>query len=137
MSLTARLHIEGHSEEQKGIKILSCDFNFSQDTDNKGRIASDIRAGTINLAIPGINDTEIIQWMLGKDIRKKGKISYSGVIATGPHKSIEFEDAVLVSYSESFSDQADVIIQLSISSRKITISGITHETQWDPGDGDE
>jgi hypothetical protein len=137
MSLTARLHIEGHSEEQKGIKILSCDFSFSQDTDNKGRIASDIRAGTINLAIPGINDTEIIQWMLGKDIRKKGKISYSGVIATGPHKSIEFEDAVLVNYSESFSDQADVIIQLSISSRKITISGITHETQWDPGDGEE
>ena len=137
MSLTARLHIEGHSEEQKGIKILSCDYSFSQDTDNKGRIASDIRAGTINLAIPGINDTEIIQWMLGKDIRKKGKISYSGVIATGPHKSIEFEDAVLVNYSESFSDKADVIIQLSISSRKITISGITHETQWDPGDGEE
>ncbi len=137
MSLTARLHIEGHSEEQKGIKILSCDFSFSQDTDNKGRIASDIRVGTINLVLPGVNDTEIIQWMLGKDIRKKGKISYSGVIATGPHKSIEFEDAVLVNYSESFSDQADVIIQLSISSRKITISGITHETQWDPGDGEE
>ena len=137
MSLTARLHIEGHDQENKGIKIISCDFSFSQDVDSNGKIASKIRAGIINVSIPGINDTELIQWMLGRDIRKKGKISYSGVIDTGPRKSLEFEDAVLVNYSESFSDQSDIVINLSISSRKITVSGVTHESQWDPGDGDE
>lgn len=137
MSLTARLHIEGHSEEKKGIKILSCDYSFSQDVDNNGKIASNIRAGIINISISGISDTEIVQWMLGRDIRKNGKISYSGVINTGPHKYLEFEDAVLVNYNESFSDQMDIVIYLSISARKIIISGVTHETQWDPGDGDE
>ena len=137
MSLTARLHIEGHSEEKKGIKILSCDYSFSQDVDSNGKIASNIRAGIINVSIPGISDTEIVQWMLGRDVRKKGKISFSGVIDTGPHKYFEFEDAVLINYNESFSDQSDIIINLSISSRKIVVSGVTHETQWDPGDGDE
>lgn len=137
MSLTARLHIKGHSEEEKGIKILSCNFSFSQDVDSSGKIASDIRAGIINVSIPGINDSELVQWMLGKDVRKNGKISYSGVISTGPHKSIEFEDAVLVNYSESFSDQSDIVINLSISSRKISVCGVTHETLWDPGDDDD
>ncbi len=137
MSLTARLHIEGHSEAEKGIKILSCDYSFSQDIDSNGRIASNIRSGIVNISIPGKSDSEIVQWMLGKDIRKKIKISYSGVISTGPHKSIEFEDAVLVNYSESFTDQTDIVINLSISSRKITIYGVTHETQWDPGEDED
>lgn len=137
MSLTARLHIEGHSQYNYGIKILSCDYSFSQDVDSNGKIASNIRAGIINISIAGISDTEIVQWMLGKDVRKNGKISFSGVIDTGPHKSFEFEDAVLINYHESFSDQSDIIINISISSRKIIVSGITHETQWDPGDGDE
>ena len=137
MSLTARLHIVGHSREKQGIKILSCNFSFSQSVDSAGRIMSNVQAGIINISIPGIDDAEIVQWMIGKDIRKKGKISYSGIISTGPHKHIEFEDAVLVNYSESFTDQMDTVINLSISSRKITVCGVTHETQWDPGDGDE
>lgn len=137
MSLTARLHIKGHSQEDKGIRILSCDFNFSQDVDNYGKIMSNIRAGIINISISGISDTEIIQWMLSRDARKDCKISFSGVIDTGPHKSIELEDAVLINYHESFTDQSDIIINLSISSRKITISGVTHEMQWDAGEGDE
>jgi hypothetical protein len=133
MSLTARLHIEGHSEEKKGIKILSCDFSFSQETDSEGRVSSSVRSGLINITIQGINDSEIFQWMLGQEMRKNGKISFSGVVATGPHKTLEFEDAVLVHYHESFTDQSDVIIDLSISCRKINIAGASHEHMWDFG----
>lgn len=132
MSLTARLHIEGHSQQEKGIKILSCDFSFSQDVDNRGMASSNVRAGLINVTIPGINDNEIIQWMLSRDDRKKGKISFSGVVDTGPHRSVEFEDAVLVSYHESFSDQSDIIISLTISPRIIKVTGVKHESLWAP-----
>jgi hypothetical protein len=132
MSLTARLHIKGHSQEGKGIKILSCDFSFSQDVDNRGMVASKVRAGLINVTIPGINDTEILEWMLGHDVRKDGKLSFSGYVDTGPHKVVEFEDAVLVSYHESFSDQSDIIVRLTISARVIKITGIMHESLWAP-----
>jgi hypothetical protein len=41
-----------------------------------------------------------------------------------------FQDAILVSYSENFTDQSDIIINLTISARKITIAGIDFETFW-------
>ena len=132
MSLTARLHIEGHSQQEKGIKILSCDFSFSQDVDNRGMTSSNVRAGLINVTIPGINDNEIIQWMLSRDDKKNGKITFSGVVDTGPHRSVEFEDAVLINYHESFSDESDIIISLTISARIIKVTGVKHESLWAP-----
>ncbi|RIH65311.1 hypothetical protein D1164_09270 [Mariniphaga sediminis] len=134
MSLTARLHIEGHEKEQRGIKVLSCDYSFSQDVENNGLISSSVRAGFINVSIPGINDAEIVQWMVSRNIRKKGKISFLGVNESGvpqESKSIEFEDAILVNYSEAFIDESDMVIHLSISARKITLSNTKWETQWD------
>jgi hypothetical protein len=134
MSLTARLHIKGHKQEEKGIKILSCDFSFSQDIDNRGMTTSNVRAGLINITLPGISDDEIIQWMVSRDDKKNGKITFSGVVDTGPHRSVEFEDAVLINYSESFSDESDIIISLTISARVIKVTGVTHESNWTPTD---
>ncbi len=134
MSLTARLHIEGHEREREGIKILTCDFSFRQDVDNNGYISSSVRAGLINVTITGINDAEIVQWMLGRTIGKKGKISFMGITNSGvpqESKSLIFEDAILVNYSESFADESESLISLSLSARKITISNATWETNWD------
>lgn len=130
MSLMARLHIEGHSKVDAGIKIISCDYSFSQDIDARGYKTSKVRSGLINVAMQGIDDTEIVQWMLSDNIKKDGKITYSGVIDTGPQRSIEFKDALLVSYHESFSDQSDILINLTISARVIVISGVTQESLW-------
>jgi hypothetical protein len=129
MSITARLYIEGNN---KGIRILACDFSFSQDVDAQGKVNSKVRAGLINITIPGIDDTEIIQWMLGRDDKKDCKISYSGFIDTGPHRSIEFEDAYLVNYHESYSEANDIVIHLTFSSRIIKIKGVTYESNWTP-----
>lgn len=130
MSLMARLHIEGHSKEDTGIKIISCDYSFSQDVDARGYKTSKVRSGLINITLSGVGDTEIVQWMIGHDIKKDGKITFSGVIDTGPQRSIEFKEALLVNYHESFSDQSDILISLTISARVITVSGVTHESMW-------
>lgn len=129
MSLAARLYIGG---DNKGIKILACDFSFSQDVDTQGKVNSKVRAGLINITIPGTDDTEIIQWMLGRDDKKDCKISFSGFIDTGQHRSIEFRDAYLINYHESFSETSDIIIHLTLSSRIIDIKGIVHESSWTP-----
>jgi len=120
MILSARLHIKGHNNEKAGIRILSCNFSFSQDVDNIGRTTSIVRAGLIDLTIPGINDSEILQWMLGRDARRNGEIRFTseGGIRE-PRRSLKFEDGALVKYQESFSDQSEITIQISISCRKI------------------
>ena len=132
MSLTARLYIKGHKKEDSGFKILSCDFSFSQNVSDDGYIAGSVRAGLINISIISVNDTEIIQWMLLRDSEKSGKISFFGIdpqtAAPQETKTLEFEDGILVNYIESFTDEADMIMNLSISARKITLSNSEWET---------
>jgi hypothetical protein len=132
MSVTARLYIKGHKLEDKGIKVLSCDYNFSQNISEDGYIAGSVRAGLINLTLAAINDTEIVQWMFFRDSEKSGKISFFGI---DPHtaapqetKTLEFQDGILVNYSESFTDESDMVMNLSISARKITLSNSEWET---------
>jgi len=133
MSLAARLFIEG---DTKGIKILTCDFSFSQDVDNRGMVDSDIRAGLIHITIPGTAETEILQWMLGRDTRKDCTISFSGYVDSGQHRTIKLLDAVLVDYHENYSDPSDIVINLTISPRIIDIKGVKHENIW-TSTGDE
>jgi hypothetical protein len=129
MSLTARLFIEGNN---KGIKILTCNFSFSQDVDTQGKVNSRVRAGLIYITIPGLDDTEIIQWMLARDDRKDGKLYFSGFVDTGQHRTVEFKDAYLVNYQESYSEASDIVIHLTLSPRVINIKGVTHESNWTP-----
>jgi len=136
MSLTARLYIKGHQKEDSGIKILSCDYSFSQSISEDGYIAGSVRAGLINISLNTVNDTEIVQWMFTRDSIKAGKISFFGIdpdtAAPQETKTIEFEDGILVNYSESFTDEADMVMNLSISARKITLSNSEWEsTGWE------
>jgi len=130
MSLTARLHIVGHSNESTGSPVLSCDFSFEQEIDATGRALSQVRGGTINLTIRGVDDPELLQWMLTRNSTKDGRISFSGVTATGPTRNIEFEEAYLVSYRESFTNQNDIVIYLTISARRLNLSGVNHMNAW-------
>lgn len=130
MSLTARLHIEGHSKEDQGIPILSIDFGFTQDVDGRGMATSAIQGGTLNINIRGVDDSELLQWMMDTGSVKNGRISYSGFTSTGPGRRIEFEEAFLVSYNESFANESDISIHIVISCRKLVISGISHENTW-------
>ena len=130
MVLSAKLHIEGHQNEQKGIHLLSCDFRFFQETDQRGLPTSKVHGGIIDLSFSSIEDNEIIQWMISEDADKNGKISFSGDSNTKPFKTLEFKDSRLISYRESFVDQAQMITTLSISARQISISGVKHSNTW-------
>jgi hypothetical protein len=132
MSLTARLYLKGHKQEKNGIKVLSCNYSFSQKIDEDGYIAGSVRAGLINLTLTAINDTEIVQWMILRNSAKSGKISFFGIdpqtAAPQESKTLQFEDGILINYGESFTDEADMVMNLSISARKITLSNSEWET---------
>jgi len=130
MVLSARLHIEGHQNEQEGIHLYSCEYRFYQETDQKGLPTSKVHGGKIDLSFASIEDNEIIQWMISEDADKNGKISFVGDNNTKPFKTLEFKDARLISYDESFTDQSQMITKLSISARQIIISGVKHTNAW-------
>ena len=130
MVLSATLHIEGHQNEKVGIQLLSCDFGFSQETDQKGLPTSKVYGGLINISYVSLEDNEIIQWMISVDADKNGEITFSGDNNTKPFKTLEFKDARLIQYHESFSDQSQMLVTLSISAREISISGVKYSNVW-------
>jgi hypothetical protein len=130
MSITAKLYIDGHSAEQKGIKVLSFNFGFSQNVDEAGYITSKVRAGLINIVIKATEDAEIVHWMLSNNTTKNGRIEFSGFTDAGALRKIHFKDALLVDYSESFSDLTDILINLTISAREINIAGEKYTSFW-------
>lgn len=130
MVLSAKLHIAGHQNEKEGIHLLSCEFRFSQETDQKGLPTSKVHGGTIDLSFASIDDNEIFQWMISEDADKDGKISFSGDNTTKPFKTLEFKDARLISYEEKFNDQSEMITYLTISAREISLSGVKHFNAW-------
>jgi len=127
MSLAARLFID---TDTKGIKITACDFSFSQDVDNKGQMSSKVRAGLVHVTIPGTADTDLLDWMV-RDSLKKCTIKFSGFVDTGQPRTIEFENAALVGYHESFSEPMDTVINLTITYEKIKIKGgVVKSMDW-------
>ncbi len=130
MALTARLFIQGHQKEKVGIRVLTCDFGFSQGTDERGLPNSKVQGGKINITIAVQNDAELLQWMFSEAADKNGKIVYAGKENGKSIKTIEFSDARLINYYENFTDQSEVIVSITISAKKLVIVGITHENVW-------
>lgn len=130
MSLTARLHIEGHSSENRGIPVLACDFGISQEFEVGSGTVSNLRGGIINIKIRGVDDEELFTWVIERRSLRNGRISYSGITSTGPGRRIEFQDAYLVSYHESFTNQSDIVIDLVIAARVLSLYGVEHQNMW-------
>jgi hypothetical protein len=130
MILTAKLFIEGHETEQEGIPLNSCDFTFEQDVDQKGLPISGVKGGTINVEFASFDDPDIIWWMMSASSDKNGKIVFAGIEAGKAYKTLEFKDGRCVKYHESFSRDAEMTVELSISAREITVSGATHSNSW-------
>ena len=130
MVLTARLYINGHESGNEGIPLLTCSYSFTQDIDLRGLPKSEVKGGVINLAFNSIDDQEIMHWMMSAKADKSGKISFSGVENEKVFKTLEFKDARCISYHESFVRDGEMVEEITISAREVTISGVTHTNTW-------
>jgi hypothetical protein len=61
---------------------------------------------------------------------KSGKITFSGEETEKIFKTIEFKDARCVAYHESFVRDSEMVQEITISAREVTISGVTHLNKW-------
>jgi len=130
MLLTARLYISGHETEKDGIPLNSCEFSFSQDVDQRGLPVSAVRGGIIHLSYGSFDDPEILWWMISSEADKNGKIEFSSVESSKSFKTLEFTDARCINYRESFTRDKEIMVELVISARELSISGVNHSNSW-------
>jgi len=131
MAFSASLHIEGHPKEQDGIPVVSCDFNFQQQVDQRGLPISRVTGGVVNIGLRNENDYDLVVWMFSQDAKKNGKIVFSsGETDNQSFQTVKFKDAALVNYHQFFSEQSEITLNLAISCREIEISGATFTNTW-------
>jgi len=135
MVLTARLIIDGHESGNVGIPLLSCSYSFTQDIDQRGLPKTEVKGGVITLVINSIDDQEIMQWMFSAKADKSGKIAFSGEETEKVFKTLEFKDARCIAYHESFVRDSEMVEEITISAREVTISGVTHSNTWTKYEG--
>ncbi len=135
MVLTARLYINGHESGNEGIPLLTCNYSFRQDIDQRGLPKTEVKGGVIILAFNSIDDQEIMHWMVSSKADKSGKITFSGEDTEKVFKTLEFKDARCISYHESFIRDSEMVEEITISAREISISGVTHINIWTKYDG--
>jgi hypothetical protein len=130
MVLTARLYINGHESGSEGIPLLTCHYGLTQDIDQRGLPKSEVKGGVITLSFSSMDDQEIMHWMISAKADKSGKITFSGDETEKVFKTLEYKDARCISYKESFVRDSEMIEEITISAREISISGVTHINAW-------
>jgi hypothetical protein len=124
MATDAKLYFTDSSgNAQTSIKILECDFGFSQDINQQTLSpSSNVRINNINLVVESTKDTQLADWMISPQSQKKGKIELT--IQNNVKKTIEFEEAYCASYHESFNHlggESPMQISISFTARVITL----------------
>jgi hypothetical protein len=132
MAFTANLHIQGHPKEQDGIRITHCNFTFNQEIERTGQFTSTVQGGIINIGLINENDADLLNWMFSIDTKKSGKIVFSsGITDNQSFQTINFKDALLINYNQTFSEEDEIRVNLTISCRTLDISGVSFVNIWE------
>jgi hypothetical protein len=119
-------------EKKKQVRVIECNFGFTQDVDSQGKPTGRPKGGIINLVIESTDDSELISWMFAHDARKNGTISFLRRDDERPMKKVTFKDGICISYHESFRDfgSTPMTIALTISARAIDVGDVPYENKW-------
>lgn len=93
------LKVDGFTDRE----VLKVDYALQQQSDVEGRPAAITRGGKINVLVKSLNDgnTDFFEWVCDPYTTKKGTVEFEKRDGTNM-KTLEFEDAYLVEYKETY-----------------------------------
>ena len=117
----------------KEFDVITCNYALHREVDAKGRPASVVYGGTIDLVIESTDDTSIIEGMVNNQHKPlDGKITFKKSDEDAKLKELGFEKGYVVQFAESFNTIGSQPMQISftISAQTIKIGGAEHKNDW-------
>ena len=116
----------------KDREVMAVTYSFNQATDVEGQIAGIPRGGKIIVRVKAMNDgnPELLKWMVSPHLAKKGAIEFFKTTDGSTMKSIEFQDAYCIDFTEKWEDKAGHWEEVTLSCRKITLGPVDYELPW-------
>jgi hypothetical protein len=128
MAFNSKFTVDG-----KDFNVLSCTYHLYQETDATGRPSSVTRGGKITVTIESTDDTTLFAWMTNSYDRKNGSVKFfKRDSESAIMKQVDFEEAYLVGFEETFSHNTESPMNLTItlSAKKMTIGSSFHLNEW-------
>ncbi|MBS1732253.1 MAG: type VI secretion system needle protein Hcp [Bacteroidetes bacterium] len=132
MSFKAQLKI-GSKEP---VDIIACSYALHREVDGKGRPASIVYGGTIDLTIESTDDTSVIEAMVNNQHKPiDGTITFKKSDEDAKMKELSFEKGYVVRFAEAFDTISSkaMLMNFTISAQTIKIGGAEHKNDWPGG----
>jgi len=132
-----KLIVKGLSQEER--EVATYKLTFNQATDAEGQVTGLPRGGKITMRVKALNNgnSDLVRWMADKKLALSGSIVFENSTNGKIMKTVEFEDAYCVSFTEYWEDTISAILlahyeEITISCRKITDScGLDFSNTWE------
>ena len=118
--------------DSREFDVLTWRVKFNRDVDPKGRPASDIYGGKIYVEVESTPDTIVLDKMFKQYQPVNGSIVFKKADEDAKMKELEFKEAYMVSYKESFDNAGTGAMQekFSLSAHSIKMGNGEHENEW-------
>ena len=128
MENPVKLTVDGFKERE----VMSVYYKFDQAVDIEGQISGIPRGGKITVRVKAMNDgnPELLSWMIAPHLAKKGTVEFLKTTDGSTMKTIEFEDAYCINFTESWQDKEGHWEEVQLSCRKISLGPVNYELPW-------
>lgn len=117
----------------KEFDVLYSNYEFSRNTDTKGKPSSNILGGRVEVTFESTEDTSVIEAMLNSQFKPvEGKITYKKTEEDAKMKEVEFKNAYVVYYKETLdvNNEVPMTITVAFSAEEITIGDAALNNRW-------
>ncbi len=117
----------------KEFDALAVNYEFSRNTDAKGKPASNILGGRVEVTFESTEDTSVIEAMLNSQFKPvEGKITYKKTDEDAKMKEVEFKNAYIVYYKETLdvNNEVPMTIKVTFSAEQINIGNAALDNRW-------
>lgn len=132
MAFKASLNMGG-----KQYDVLNCNFSLNRDVDPKGRPASGVYGGTIDVQVESTEDTSVVESMVNNQYKPmSGSVLFKKSEEDSKMKELQFTDGYIIKYAEGMNATgADpMTYTFTISARQLKLGSAEHTNDW-PGQG--
>ena len=113
--------------------VLYSNFEFSRNTDSKGKPSSNVLGGRVHLVIESTEDTTVIESMLNGQFKPvEGKIVFKKTDEDAKMKEVTFKNAYVVNYKETWDVTNDVPMRIDVtfSAEEISVGDAILDNRW-------
>ena len=116
----------------KEFDVQRCNYRLQRDVDSKGRPASDIYGGTIDITVESTEDTSIIEAMVNQFKPGSGNIVFKRGDEESKMKELIWENGYIVRFEEGIDviGRIPMILTFQISAQIIKIGEAQIEQTW-------